>query len=98
MNQTYCRPRATLELTDREGAMNTAVFSVSTILVLAGKITPRFSEEFYKSRSNTAHLVVVNSTEIAFRQTITDKEKTLKQRRGYTGEEQSRGFVRKRRS
>lgn len=46
--------------------MNAAVFSVSAILVLTSKITPRFPEEFYKSRSNTAHLVVVNSTEIAF--------------------------------
>ena len=58
--------------------MNAAVFSVSAILVLTSKITPRFPEEFYKSRSNTAHLVVVNSTEIAFWQTIADEEQSLK--------------------
>ena len=41
--------------------------------------------------------MVVNSTEIAFRQTIADEEKTLKQRRGYAGKKQSIGFMRKRR-
>lgn len=58
--------------------MNAAVFSVSAILVLTDNLTPRFPKEFYKSRSNTAHLVVVNSTEIAFGQTIADEEKALK--------------------